>query len=60
MMQGISPFTMEIEAIEGKFKLGQERSAGDRQGVLAHLREGGYKERSLYQVTDAFYRSPPK
>ena len=60
MMQGISPFTMEIEAIEGKFKLGQERSTGDRQGVLAHLREGGYRERSLYQVTEAFYRSPPK
>jgi transcriptional regulator len=60
MMQGISPFTMEIDAIEGKFKLGQERSAADRQGVLAHMRDGGYKERSLYQVTEAFYRSPPK
>ena len=37
MMQGISPFEMEIQALEGKFKLGQERSEGDRNGVLAHL-----------------------
>ena len=60
MMQGITAFEMEIEAIEGKFKLGQERSPADRQGILAHLREGGYRERSLYDVTEAFYRATPK
>ena len=60
MMQGISPFEMEIEALEGKFKLGQERSEGDRNGVLAHLARGEYKERSLYDLTQAFYKSPPK
>ena len=60
MMQGISAFEMEIEAIEGKFKLGQERSAADRQGVLAGMREGGYHERSLYEFTEAFYRTAPK
>jgi transcriptional regulator len=60
MMQGISPFEMEIQALEGKFKLGQERSDGDRNGVLAHLARGGYKERSLYELTQAFYESPPK
>jgi transcriptional regulator len=60
MMQGISPFEMEIQALEGKFKLGQERSEGDRSGVLAHLARGGYKERSLYELTQAFYKSPPK
>ena len=60
MMQGISPFEMEIEAIEGKFKLGQERSEGDRQGVLGHMREHGYKERSLFELTEAFYRTMPK
>lgn len=59
LMKGIAPFTMEIEALEGKFKLGQERSEGDRQGVLAHLKSG-YHERSLYDITDAFYRTPPK
>jgi transcriptional regulator len=60
MMQGISPFEMEIQALEGKFKLGQERSDGDRNGVLAHLARGEYKERSLYDLTQAFYKNPPK
>jgi transcriptional regulator len=60
MMEGISPFEMEIEALEGKFKLGQERNDGDRNGVLAHLAKGEYKERSLYDLTQAFYKSPPK
>lgn len=60
MMQGISPFEMEIDAIEGKFKLGQERAEGDRSGVLDHLKAGGYHERSLYELTQDFYSSPPK
>jgi transcriptional regulator len=60
MMQGISPFEMEIQALEGKFKLGQERSEGDRNGVLGHLARDEYKERSLYDLTQAFYKSPPK
>jgi transcriptional regulator len=60
MMGGIAPFRMEIEALEGKFKLGQERTEGDRRGVLAQLQQGGYRERSLYELTDAFYKTPPK
>ena len=60
MMQGITAFEMEIDAIEGKFKLGQERSAADRQGILTHMREGGYRERSLVEFTEAFYRTTPK
>jgi transcriptional regulator len=60
MMQGISPFEMEIEAIEGKFKLGQERAEGDRKGVVEHLKSGPYKERSLADLTQSFYSSPPK
>jgi predicted FMN-binding regulatory protein PaiB len=51
---------MEIQALEGKFKLGQERSGGDRAGVLAHLARGEYKERSLYDLTQALYKSLPK
>ena len=50
MMQGIRPFEMEIEAIEGKFKLGQERAAGDRAGVVEHLKRDAYRERSLSGV----------
>jgi transcriptional regulator len=60
LMKGIAPFEMEIEALEGKFKLGQERPEGDRQGVLAHLQKDPYHERSLYDVTEAFYRTLPK
>ena len=60
MMGGIAPFRMEVEALEGKFKLGQERTEGDRRGVLAHLQQGGYRERSLYDMTDAFYKTTPK
>ena len=37
MIGGIVGFEMEIEALEGKFKLGQERSEADRAGILAHL-----------------------
>jgi transcriptional regulator len=56
MMKGIVPFSMEIEAIEGKFKLGQERSAGDRQGVLEHLPTAKPHERTLPELTAAFYK----
>lgn len=59
-MQGISPFEFEIEALEGKFKLGQERSEGDRAGVLEHLQTSGYKERSLYDLTATVYKNRPK
>jgi len=60
MMEGIAPFEMEIQALEGKFKLGQERSEGDRTGVLAHLARGEYKERSLHDLTRAVYDKFPK
>lgn len=60
LMQGIAPFEMEIQSLEGKFKLGQERTAGDKQGVLEHLRKDAYRERSLYDLTEAFYRTSPK
>jgi transcriptional regulator len=60
MMQGISPFALEIEALEGKFKLGQERSEGDRAGVLEHLKTGEYKERTLHDITAAVYQNRPK
>ena len=55
MMKGIAPFAMEIDALEGKFKLGQERKPGDRQGVLSHLGSARHTERSLLELTTAFY-----
>lgn len=55
MMRGIIGFRMEIESLEGKFKLGQERSEGDRQGILQHL-DGARKDRSLREITLSFYQ----
>ena len=57
MMGGIIGFEMEIELLEGKFKLGQERSDADREGILKHL--GAAKpERSIYDLTADFYKRP--
>jgi len=54
MLSAIVGFEMEIERLEGKFKLGQERVAGDRAGILAHLRNQR-GERSLHDLTESFY-----
>src|ERR1700730_7163765 len=37
LMAGIIGFEMEIDLIEGKFKLGQERSAADKEYILRNL-----------------------
>jgi len=61
MMAGIVGFEMRIELLEGKFKLGQERSDEDRQGILQHLGQATRRERSLYDLSASFYkRSQPK
>jgi transcriptional regulator len=54
MRQGIVAYEMTIERVEGKFKLGQERSAADRQGVIAGLAQGP-KERSILDLTREYY-----
>jgi len=38
LMQGIVGFRMPIENLEGKFKLGQERSEKDKGSIVAHLK----------------------
>ena len=55
MLGGIVGFTMEVEQLEGKFKLGQERSEGDRAGILSHLQKAR-GERSLHDLTESFYK----
>ena len=55
MLSGIVGFEMPIELLEGKFKLGQERSEGDRQGILSHLQRAR-GERSLHDFTESFYK----
>ena len=58
LMDGIIGFEMEIELLEGKFKLGQERSEGDRAGVLKNLQSAARRERSLHDLTASFYQRP--
>lgn len=58
MMNGIVGFEMEIELLEGKFKLGQERSPADRASLLEHLKSAK-SDRSIHAFTEAFYNSRP-
>jgi transcriptional regulator len=60
MLGGIVGFEMQIESLEGKFKLGQERSDADKQGVLDHLRHAAPRERSLYDLSASFYKNSPQ
>ena len=55
---GIQPFSIEIEALEGKFKLFQERPEPDKAAVLPRL--DIYRERSLRAFTEYFYQTAPK
>lgn len=47
LLKGIVGFEMKIERIEGKFKLGQNRSAADRAKMLEHLSQGDAEARGL-------------
>ena len=58
MLGGIVGFEMQIESLEGKFKLGQERSDTDKQGLLEHLGQARRRERSLQDLTASFYKRP--
>jgi transcriptional regulator len=59
LMGGIIGFEMEVELLEGKFKLGQDRSAADRQSLLAKLGEAK-PPRSLRDLTASFYERQKK
>jgi transcriptional regulator len=54
LMGGIIGFEMEVELLEGKFKLGQDRSEADRESLLKKLGEAK-APRSLRDLTAAFY-----
>src|SRR5262245_5167341 len=54
MIGGIVGFELEIELLEGKFKLGQERSQADKEGVLRGL-AAAKPERGIHDFTAAFY-----
>lgn len=55
MIGGIIGFEMRIELLEGKFKLGQERSEADKQAILKNLRSAK-PARSISEFTAAFYQ----
>jgi transcriptional regulator len=56
MMNGIVGFEMENERLEGKFKLGQERSGDDRASLLENLKTAK-ADRSIHSLTAEFYKS---
>jgi transcriptional regulator len=56
MMKGISGFGLRIEKVEGKFKLGQERSQQDRDSIVRRL-ESARTERDIAGFTKSFYRT---
>jgi transcriptional regulator len=54
LMGGIIGFELEIELLEGKFKLGQDRSAEDRQSLVKKL-GSARAPRNLRELTVSFY-----
>jgi predicted FMN-binding regulatory protein PaiB len=49
-MAGVIGFEMEIEQLENKFKLGQERRAADKERILRAAKQG----RSIQELTALF------
>jgi transcriptional regulator len=54
LMRGIIGFELEIDLLEGKFKLGQDRSPADKKSLLEKLGEAR-APRSLRDFTASFY-----
>jgi len=52
LLAGIVGFELPISRIEGKFKLGQNRSAADQAGMLAGLRGDGAEANLLAEFID--------
>ncbi|MGA3041344.1 MAG: FMN-binding negative transcriptional regulator [Bryobacteraceae bacterium] len=55
LIAGIIGFEMRIELLEGKFKLGQDRSDADKQAILRNL-QAAKQARSIYEFTAEFYK----
>src|ERR1035438_4744404 len=55
LIAGVIGFEMQIELLEGKFKLGQERSDADKQAMLKNL-ESAKPGRSIAEFTAEFYK----
>ncbi len=55
LLAGVVGFEMPLTRIEGNFKLGQNRSAGDRAGTIAGLREAGGEGADLAAFTEGYF-----
>lgn len=55
LIGGIIGFEMQIDLLEGKCKLGQERSDADKQAILRNL-QTAKPARSIYDFTADFYK----
>jgi transcriptional regulator len=54
MIGGIIGFEMQISQLEGKFKLGQERTEADKDGILKNLRTAK-QDASILDLTASYY-----
>jgi transcriptional regulator len=59
MIGMIIGFEMQIEGIEGKCKLGQDRSEEDRQSIVKHL-PNAWREPTIAEFTAKFYERQKK
>jgi len=59
MIEHIIGFEMQIDELEGKCKVGQERSDADKAGILKNL-PTAWREPSLAEFTAAFYERQKK
>src|ERR1700691_6118162 len=55
LIGGIIAFEMQIDLLEGTFKLGQERSDADKQAILKNL-QSAKSARSISDFTAEFYK----
>jgi transcriptional regulator len=59
MLRGIVGFEMPISRLEGKFKLGQNRSEADQVAMFSHLKSAGADARSLAEFISRRQSSGP-
>jgi len=55
LIAGVIGFEMQVDLLEGKFKLGQDRSDQDKQSILKNL-QTAKQPRSMYEFTAEFYK----
>lgn len=55
MLAGIVGFELPLTRIEGKFKLGQNRSVEDRTGTIAGLHADGGEAAELAEFTEGYF-----